>query len=86
MRGELISKIDNDLPIYNERGKQKLLELIDGLDDVKQNCWCGLVVLGGASVYEFEILSYIHSTIKPFGPAGKQEFTISWKYPYNNTS
>ena len=28
MREELISKIDSDLPIYNERGKQKLLELI----------------------------------------------------------
>ena len=27
-REELISKIDNDLPIYNERGKQKKLELI----------------------------------------------------------
>ena len=37
MREELISKIDNDLPIYNERGKQKLLELIGGFDDVKQN-------------------------------------------------
>ena len=37
IREELISKIDSDLPIYNERGKQKLLELIDGLDDVK-NC------------------------------------------------
>ena len=30
-----ISKIDNDLPIYNERGKKKILELIDGLNDVK---------------------------------------------------
>ena len=29
VRDELISKIDNDLPIYNERGKQKLLELIE---------------------------------------------------------
>ena len=29
MRDELISKIDNDLPIYNERGKQKILELIE---------------------------------------------------------
>ena len=38
VREELISKIDNDLPIYNERGKQKILELIDGLNDVKQNC------------------------------------------------
>ena len=38
IREELISKIDNDLPIYNERGKQKILELIDGLNDVKQNC------------------------------------------------
>ena len=84
MREELISKIDNDLQIYNGRGKQKILELIDGLDDVKQNCWCGLVVLGGASVYEFEILSYIHSTIKPFRPAGKQKLTISWKYQYHN--
>ena len=35
VREELISKIDRD---YNERGKQKLLELIDGLNDVKQNC------------------------------------------------
>ena len=34
VREELISKIDSDLPIYNERGKQKLLELIDGLNDV----------------------------------------------------
>ena len=34
MRDELISKIDNDLPIYNERGKQKILELIEGLNDV----------------------------------------------------
>ena len=38
VREELISKIDNDLPIYNERGKKKILELIDGLNDVKQNC------------------------------------------------
>ena len=38
VREELMSKIDNDLPIYNERGKKKLLELIDGLNDVKQNC------------------------------------------------
>ena len=38
VREELISKIDNDLPIYNERGKNKILELIDGLNDVKQNC------------------------------------------------
>ena len=38
VREELISKIDNDLPIYNERGKQKMLDLIDGLDDVKENC------------------------------------------------
>ena len=29
VRDELISKIDNDLPIYNERGKQKILELIE---------------------------------------------------------
>ena len=36
--GELVSKIDSDLPIYNERGKKKLLELIDGLDDVTENC------------------------------------------------
>ena len=30
----MISKIDNDLPIYNERGKQKILELIkrDSID------------------------------------------------------
>ena len=28
VREELISKIDSDLPIYNERGKQKILELI----------------------------------------------------------
>ena len=35
VREELISKIDND---YNERGKKKILELIDGLNDVKQNC------------------------------------------------
>ena len=34
VRDELISKIDNDLPIYNERGKQKILELIEGLNDV----------------------------------------------------
>ena len=32
------NKSYSDLPIYNERGKKKLLELIDGLDDVKQNC------------------------------------------------
>ena len=32
VREELISKIDNDLPIYNERGKKKILELIDGLN------------------------------------------------------
>ena len=38
VREELISKIDSDLPIYNERGKQKILELIDGLDDVTENC------------------------------------------------
>ena len=38
VREELISKIDSDLPIYNERGKQKILGLIDGLDDVKENC------------------------------------------------
>ena len=38
VREELISKIDEDLPIYNERGKKKILELIDGLNDVKQNC------------------------------------------------
>ena len=37
VREELMAKIDNDLPIYNERGKQKLLELVDGLNDVKQN-------------------------------------------------
>ena len=30
VREELMAKIDNDLPIYNERGKQKLLELIGG--------------------------------------------------------
>lgn len=29
VREELISKIDNDLPIYNERGRQKILELIE---------------------------------------------------------
>ena len=29
VREELISKIDNDLPIYNERGKKKILESID---------------------------------------------------------
>ena len=29
VREELVSKIDNDLPIYNERGKQKILELIE---------------------------------------------------------
>ena len=34
VREELISKIDND---YNERGKKKILELIDGLNDVKEN-------------------------------------------------
>ena len=28
VREELISKINSDLPIYNERGKQKILELI----------------------------------------------------------
>ena len=38
VREELVSKIDSDLPIYNERGKQKLLELIDGLDEVTENC------------------------------------------------
>ena len=37
IRQELISKVDSDLPIYNERGKKKLLELIDGLDDVKSS-------------------------------------------------
>ena len=35
VREELMSKIDNDLPIYNERGKRKILELVEGLDDVK---------------------------------------------------
>ena len=29
VREELISKIDNDLPIYIDRGKKKILELID---------------------------------------------------------
>ena len=43
--------------------------------------WVGSV--GGASVYEFEILSYIHSTIKPLGLAGKQQPTIYFKYPYH---
>lgn len=38
VREELISKIDNDLPIYNERGKQKMLDLMYGSNDVKQNC------------------------------------------------
>ena len=37
VREELMAKIDNDLPIYNERGKQKILELIDGSKGVKQN-------------------------------------------------
>ena len=27
-----MTKVYNDLPIYNERGKQKLLELIDELN------------------------------------------------------
>ena len=31
VREELISKIDSDLPIYNERGKKKLLGLIGWL-------------------------------------------------------
>ena len=37
VREELMAKIDNDLPIYNERGKQKILELIDGSKGAKQN-------------------------------------------------
>ena len=38
VREELMATIDNDLPIYNERGKQKIPELIDGLGDVTENC------------------------------------------------
>ena len=37
VREELMAKIDNDLPICNERGKQKILELIDVSKGVKQN-------------------------------------------------
>nr|WP_309574585.1 hypothetical protein [Moraxella osloensis] len=32
VRDELIPKLDIDLPIYNERGKQKILELIEKQD------------------------------------------------------
>ena len=59
---ELMVKIDNDLPIYNERGKQKILELVDGLDDVTENCWCGLVVL---VVLVFMNLRFYHRFIAP---------------------
>ena len=39
--------------------------------------------VNGASGYEFEILSSISSTIKPFGLAGKQKATLYFKYPYH---
>ena len=39
--------------------------------------------VGSASVYDFEILSDIHSTIKRSCPTGKQKLTISDKYHYH---
>ena len=36
---ELMAKIDNDLQIYNERGKQKILELIDESKGVDYRDW-----------------------------------------------
>ena len=44
--------------------------------------WVGSV--GGASVYDFEILSDIHSTIKRNPLAGKQKSGFATKYQYRN--
>ena len=46
--------------------------------------WMGR--LDGANVYDFEILSDIHSTIKRSCPTGKQKLGFSVKYPYHKST
>ena len=63
IREELMSKIDNDLPIYNERGKQKILELIER-DSIDVN----IDTIGSSGVmgrYGKGILRFCHLSLAP---------------------